>query len=220
VEKSDVVLMLRAHQNIGLLVFFWSNDMTLVKCHASRYTYSDYLTWPDNQTGELIDGAAYIREPPAPSIPHQRIVIEFCRQLATALKGKPYEVYIAPADVRLPKSGEEDGQIDTVVQPDVFIVCDSERVDARGLRGAPDWVAEVLSPSTASYDRLVKLPVYERAGVREVWLVHPIERTVAIYLLEAERYRQARIFDIKGKTPLTAVPGIVIDWEEVLVELG
>jgi Uma2 family endonuclease len=193
--------------------------MTLVKCDALRYTYADYLTWPDNQAGELIDGAAYIREPPAPSIPHQRVVVELCRQLATALRGKPYEVYVAPVDIRLPKLTEEDGQVDTVVQPDVFIVCDPGKLDVRGMRGAPDWVAEVLSPGTANYDRVVKVPVYERAGVREVWLVHPIERTVAIYLLEMGRYGHPRVLDIEGQTPLTAVPGIVIDWEPVLVKL-
>jgi Uma2 family endonuclease len=211
-------LVLWRRQNIGLSVV-WSRDMAQLKCDVPRYTYADYLAWPDNQTGELIDGVAYIREPPAPSRPHQQVLVELCRQLGNAVKGKPYQVYVAPFDIRLPKSTEEDDQVDTVVQPDVVVACDPGKLDVRGMRGAPDWVAEILSPSTAKYDRLVKLPVYERAGVREVWLVHPIKRTVAIYLLEAGRYGQARVLDFKGQTPLTAVPGIVVDWEQVLVEL-
>jgi Uma2 family endonuclease len=88
------------------------------------------------------------------------------------------------------------------------------------MRGAPDWVAEVLSPHTASHDQVVKLPAYERAGVREVWLVHPIDRTLAIYQLEAGRYGRASIHELKGKTQIAAVPGITIDWDEVLVKIS
>jgi Uma2 family endonuclease len=94
-------------------------------------------------------------------------------------------VYVAPFDVRLPRSTEDDDLIDTVVEPDVLIVSDLRKVDARGVRGAPDWLAEVLSPSTSAHDQTIKLPAYERAGVREAWLIHPIDLTVAIYKLEA-----------------------------------
>jgi len=82
----------------------------------------------------------------APIQPH---VGELHRQVANALNGKPYRVYVAPFDARLPKSTEEDAQVDTVVQPDILIACDLQKLDARGMRGAPDWLAEVLSPSTA-----------------------------------------------------------------------
>jgi len=129
-------------------------------------------------------------------------------------------VYVAPFDVRLPKSAEQDDQVDTVVQPDVLIVCDLQKIDARGMRGAPDWIAEVLSPYTSSHDQAVKLPAYERAGVREVWHVHPIDRTLAIYQLEAGRYGRASILELKGKTQIAAVPGVTIDWDEVLVKVS
>jgi Uma2 family endonuclease len=137
-----------------------------------------------------------------------------------ALKDKPWRAYAAPFDVRLPKSTEQDDQVDTVVQPDVLIVCDLQKIDARGMRGAPDWLAEVLSPHTVSHDKVVKLRVYERAGVREVWIVDPIGRTLAIYQLEAGRYGRAIILALKGKTPIAAVPGVAIDWEEVLVKIS
>jgi Uma2 family endonuclease len=119
----------------------------------------------------------------------------------------------------LPKSTEADDQVDTVVQPDVFIVCDPQKIDARGMRGAPDWIAEVLSPSTAYYDRMVKLPVYERAGVPEVWLVSPMDRTVRIYRLRAGRYGRATLLELRGQTPLTAVPGVIIDWDQVVARM-
>ena len=194
--------------------------MTLLKRDAHHYTYADYLKWSAGSGDELIDGTAYVREPPAPSPSHQGIVVGLCRQIDTALKDKPYRVYVAPFDVRLPKSAEHDDQVDTVVQPDVLIICDLQKIDARGMRGAPDWVAEVLSPHTASHDQVVKLPAYERAGVREVWLVHPIDRTLAIYQLEAGRYGRARILELRGKTQIAAIPGIVIDWDEMLIKVS
>lgn len=193
--------------------------MTILKHDARRYTYADYLTWPDTQSGELINGAAYIREPPAPSPSHQEIVVELSRQVANALQGKSCRVYTAPFDVRLPKSNEKDDDVDTVVQPDLLIVSDRQKVDGRGMRGAPDWIVEVLSPSTSSHDRVVKLPVYERAGVREVWLIHPIDHTVAIYRLEKGRYGRAIILELQGKTQLMAVPGVTVDWDLVLANM-
>jgi Uma2 family endonuclease len=188
--------------------------MTLRNTHY--HTYGDYLTWSGTYGDEVIDGAAYVREPPGPSPSHQGIVIQLGRQVANALEGKPCRVYVAPFDIRLPKSNEEDDQVDTVVQPDVFIVCDLQKIDARGMRGAPDWIAEVLSPSTADRDRVVKLPVYERTGVKEVWLVDPIDRTLTLYRLEGGRYGSPILLELKGQTELTAVPGVTIDWDRVL----
>lgn len=194
--------------------------MTVLKRDNHHHSYADYVTWSGSYGSELVNGTAYVREPPAPSASHQVVIVELCRQVATALKGKPCRVYVAPFDVRLPRATEEDDQVDTVVQPDILIVSDPKKVDARGMRGAPDWVAEVLSPSTASYDQSVKLPAYERAGVREVWLVHPVDRTLSIYRLEAGRYGRATILELKGQTPLTAIPNLTIDWDQVLVEIS
>jgi Uma2 family endonuclease len=184
------------------------------------HTYADYLTWSRSYGDELINGSAFVREPPSPTRSHQEIVGELYRQAATALKNKPCRVYVAPLDIRLPKSTEEDDHVDTVVQPDVFIVCDLQKLDARGVRGAPDWLAEVLSPGTARHDKIVKVPAYERAGVREVWLIDPVEHTLSIYLLEAGYYGRATILELKGQTQLTAVPGVTIDWDCILTRIS
>jgi Uma2 family endonuclease len=194
--------------------------MGLLKRDSHHYTYADYLRCSGSYGEELIDGTAYVREPPAPSPSHQGIVVGLCSQVGTALKDEPCRVYVAPFDVRLPKSAEADDQVDTVVQPDVRIVCDLQKIDARGMRGAPDWVAEVLSPYTASHYQAVKLPAYERAGVREVWLVHPIDRTLAVYQLEAGRYGRASVFALKGRTQIAAVPAVIINWDEVLAKIS
>jgi Uma2 family endonuclease len=193
--------------------------MTVTKRDTHYHTYADYLTWSRSYGDELINGTAYVREPPSPSWLHQGIVLEFGRQVADALEDKPCRVYVAPLDVRLPKSTEEDDQVDTVVQPDVLIVSDLKKLDARGVRGAPDWVAEVLSPSTASHDRTLKLSAYERAGVREVWLIDPVDRTLTIYQLEAGYYGRATTLELKGRTQLTAVPDVTIDWARVLAKM-
>jgi Uma2 family endonuclease len=194
--------------------------MAVLKRDTDYHTYSDYLRWSRDYGDELIDGTAYVREPPSASQSHQQLVLEIGRQLGNALEDKPCDVYVAPFDVRLPKSTEDDDLINTVVQPDVLIVSDRKKVDARGVRGAPDWVAEILSPSTARHDQTVKLSAYERAGVREVWLVDSIDRKLTIYRLEAGHYGHPTILDLKGRTQLTAVPGISIDWTKVLAKMS
>jgi Uma2 family endonuclease len=193
--------------------------MAVLKRDTHHHTYADYLTWSRPYGDELIDGTAYIREPPAPTWSHQMIVSELHRQIATALDHKPCRVCLAPSDIRLPKSTEEDDQVDTVVQPDLFIVSNLNNVDARGLRGAPDWLAEVLSPSTAKHDQFTKLPAYERAGVREVWLINPLDRTLSIYLLETGRYANPTVLALKGRTQLTAIDGVTVDWDRVLAKI-
>ena len=194
--------------------------MAILKRDTYYHTYADYLTWSRTYGDELINGTAYVREPPSPSWSHQGVVGELYRQVANALEDKPCRVCVAPLDVRLPKSTEEDDEVDTVVQPDVLIVSDLKKVDARGVRGAPDWVAEVLSRSTARHDQTVKLSAYERAGVREVWLVDPVDRTLTVYLLEAGYYGRATVLELKGRTQLTAVPGVTLDWARVLAKMS
>lgn len=179
------------------------------------YTYADYLTWPDDDHSELIDGIAYVKEPPAPLRPHQELAGDLYLQVRLALAGTRCRAYIAPFDVRLPKAAESDDEIDTVVQPDVLIVRDLTKLDIRGMRGAPDWIAEVLSPSTANHDQVVKLPAYERAGVLEVWLIHPGDRTLTVYRLENGRYGHPIAQELKGRTAIGAIAGVTIDWDRL-----
>ena len=193
--------------------------MPVTQRDTEHHTYGDYLEWSRDYGDEVIDGVAYVREPPSPSPIHQELVVELSHERRCALGGRSCGVYVAPLDVRLPRSSESDEKIETVVQPDVFIVCDRSKTDERGVRGPPDWLAEVLSPSTASYDQSVKIPLYERAGVSEVWLVHPTDRTLAIYRLEDGRYGRPIYQELKGQTLLSAVPGISVDWDRMMMRL-
>jgi Uma2 family endonuclease len=188
--------------------------MSLAQRDNARHTYRDYRTWPGDVRYELIDGTAYLMAP-APTRVHQEYVLEIARQVANALEGKNCRPYIAPFDVRLPRSNEEDEQIDTVVQPDLLVVCDPSKLDERGMRGAPDWVVEVLSPSTASHDQTLKLSAYERAGVPEVWLVHPTDRLVTVYLLEGSVYGRPTIHETVGELAVSTLSAIRINWDRI-----
>ena len=181
-----------------------------------HHTYADYLTWSATSGNEVIDGVAYVREPPAPSRLHQELVVELCRQVTIALEGKSARAYVAPFDVRLPQDrNAADDQIETVVQPDVLIVRDLNKLDDRGMRGAPDWIAEVLSPATATYDRTTKLAAYERAGVSEVWLIDPIDRIVTIHRIAAGRYPRPVVLELRGQAVIAAVPGVTLDLDRL-----
>lgn len=177
-----------------------------------HYTYRDYLTWPDDVRCELIDGVAYMMSP-APILAHQDVAGEIFFQAKQALRGKPCRAMIAPLDVRLPRHDEADENTDVVVQPDVLVVCDPNKLDRRGVRGAPDWVVEVLSPSSASRDQIEKRRIYERHGVLEYWLVHPTDRILTVYRLENGEYGKPDIFKLEGSTPVGVLPGVSIDWE-------
>ena len=185
--------------------------MGLPQRDQQRHTYGDYLTWPDDVRCELIDGVAYLMSP-APGRFHQELAGELYRQIATALLGKPCRSFIAPVDVRLPKHNEANELVDTVVQPDVFVVCDRSKLDDRGVRGAPDWVIEILSPSTAGHDQTTKLKTYERAGVREYWLVHPTDRTVVVYTLLDGDFARPQIHEMNGTLSSIVLPELTIDW--------
>jgi Uma2 family endonuclease len=181
---------------------------------SKLHTYGEYFTWPENVRYELINGETYLMAP-APSVDHQRLVGDLFRQIADTLDGHRCEAFIAPFDVRLPRGDEADEAVDTVVQPDLTIVCDPEKIDRRGCRGAPDWVIEVLSPATAAHDQTVKLGAYERAGVPECWFVHPTDRTVTVYRLANGHYGRPDIFELAGTLPCHSVDSVTIDWDRI-----
>ena len=181
----------------------------------SVFTYADYSRWPDDERWELIDGEAYAMA--GPSRIHQTVVGELFRQIANYLLGKPCRPFIAPFDVRLPDRQEADDEVITVVQPDISVICNPDQLDERGCRGAPDWIIEVLSPATAARDQIEKLAIYERAGVREYWLVHPTDHIVTIYLLNASRrYDKPTIYPTTGTLASGLFPELLIDWSLVL----
>lgn len=181
-----------------------------------RYTYADYVQWTGDERWELIDGAAFDMTP-APSRLHQEIIGELYLQIATQLRGHRCRVYIAPFDVRLPKGNEPDGAVDTVVQPDVAVICDPSKLDDAGCRGAPDWILEVLSPRTSARDRQLKRDLYGRCGVREYWHLDPDTRRLVRYQLAADRagFGEPTEGSAEGCTRPALLPELSIDWSRV-----
>lgn len=169
-----------------------------------RHTYADYLTWDDGARYELIDGVPRLMSP-APSTAHQEVSGSIFLQIGNYLKGKPCKVFSAPFDVRLCPDGADD----TVVQPDISVVCDPSKLDARGCKGAPDMVVEILSPSTLRQDQFVKYHKYLAAGVREYWLVSPEARGVQVYLLRGGEY-VSRMYEGEDAVPVSVLDGCVI----------
>lgn len=164
------------------------------KPQTLRYTVADYMAWPDDERWELIDGVPYNMSP-APIIKHQNIAGRIYSRLEQKLRGKPCQPFIAPVDVVL---SEHD-----VVQPDVIVVCDPLKIIERNIQGAPDWVAEVLSPPTARKDLREKKALFERSGVREYVVFDPLECYVQRFCLSADgTYGAAEIFDPGEALPL------------------
>ncbi len=175
-----------------------------------QFTYGDYLTWDDDERWELIDGIPYGMAP-APRLRHQGILMELSRQFANYLVDKPCRLFAAPFDVRLPAADEIDELIQTVVQPDLSVICDRHKLDEAGCRGAPDLVVEILSPGTAHKDLNIKFERYERAGVREYWIVDPTEKKVMTFVRGANgRYGRPEIYAAEVMAPVTIFPDLQI----------
>jgi Uma2 family endonuclease len=183
--------------------------MNLRAVKIGEFTFADYMNWPESERWELMDGTAYAMAPP--SWAHQSVVIELGAQLRNALHGKPCQARVAPVGVRLPKLAESDEQIETVFEPDILVVCDASKIDAKGVRGAPDVIIEVLSPSTASFDQIQKRKAYEAAGVRELWLVDIANGVLTIYRQSGTQFEPADIVHASGIIDLRALPGVALD---------
>jgi Uma2 family endonuclease len=175
------------------------------------YTYADYLEWDEGERYEIIDGEANMMAPPFRV--HQEISGNFYYALRTYLKDKPCKVYAAPFAVRLFPAGDKSD--DTVVEPDITVVCDPSKLDDRGCNGAPDLVIEIVSPSTGRYDRIVKFNKYRKAGVREYWIVDPEQKDVFVYVLKNGEYTAINYADT-DTVPVTVLPGCEINLKTVL----
>ena len=170
------------------------------------YTYYDYLTWPDEERWEIIDGQAYDMSP-APSTKHQQIVVMLAHLLVEPAAQKGCMLFVAPTDVVLDDHN--------VVQPDLLLVCDPAKVTEQAVRGAPDLVAEVLSPGTELKDRRDKRALYERFGAREYLLVHAAGEYLERYCLHEGHYGLPELFNWDEPVELRVLDGVQLDLRQV-----
>ncbi|MEN8120047.1 MAG: Uma2 family endonuclease [Bacteroidota bacterium] len=181
-----------------------------------RYTYADYLTWVDDKRRELINGVVNLMTP-APARQHQKISGEIFTAFNIFLRKKKCEVYSAPFDVRLPKKGEKsDDKICNVVQPDITVICNPDKLDDKGCIGAPDLIVEILSPATRRKDLKDKYKLYEQSGVKEYWIVYPNEKIIYQYVLNNKnKYEQKDIYTDDDKISPNIFPDLTIEFNDI-----
>lgn len=181
------------------------------------YTFADVLAWDESERAELIDGEPVLLATPLRE--HQRVSGEIFAQIHSFLKGRPCQVYHAPFSVRpFARKDDRPEDVDTVLEPDITVVCDPEKLDKYGCRGAPDWIVEILSDSTQRHDRFVKYRLYEQAGVREYWIVDPEKQTVQVFRLEEGRYAAVDFQSAEGRVSSGVLEGLEIDLSAVFTE--
>lgn len=186
--------------------------------YTGKYTFADILSWPEDERWELIDGVVYDMTP-APSQRHQEILGNLFLQFGAFLEGKACRAFLAPFDVLLPQATENALTTTTVVQPDLTVVCEREKLDGHGCIGSPTLIVEILSPHTARKDVHIKLQKYEQVGVREYWVVYPTEKMVHVFSLDEHgHYSEPTIYVNSEQVPVGALPGLVIDLKRVFAE--
>jgi Uma2 family endonuclease len=183
-----------------------------------QYTYADYLAWEITERLELIKG--WIARMAAPNRVHQTISMRMTGQLLRFFERHPCNFFAAPFDVRLPRTGNGDKQIYTVVQPDLCVICDDKKLDKRGCIGAPDLVVEILSPGNSKKEMREKYDVYEESGIKEYWLVNPTEKTVVIYHLnDQQKYIGTRHYTDEDMMPSVIFPELVMDLAKIFEKI-
>ena len=185
--------------------------MPLARKSERKFSYADYLTWPDDERWELIDGEAY-NMTPAPTTRHQTIVYNVSFTLKSQLLRMSCTPFVAPTDVVF---SEKD-----VVQPDVFVVCDEKKITEANIQGAPDLIIEVISPATALKDKREKKALYERYGVKEYILIDPIGRYAEHFVLQNDGfYGKGEMLGSQEVLLLTSLEKLKISlWEVFEVE--
>jgi len=183
------------------------------------YSYSNYLNWLFPERVELIKGKIF-KMSPAPSRVHQEVAGNIFLNLGVFLKDKPCKVYSAPFDVRFPKEGIADKDVYTVLQPDICVICDKSKLDARGCIGAPDLVVEVLSPGNTKMELLNKYKVYEEFFVKEYWVVSQSDQNILIYTLnDLGKFQPSKIFTLSEKITSSVLPGFELALDDVFEDL-
>lgn len=183
---------------------------------SKKYSYADYLQWKFDEYVELIKGKVFKKMSPAPLNVHQRVVRDLGTEINNFLKGKSCEMFMAPFDVRFPKTDAGDDKIYTVVQPDITVVCDTTKLDEKGCVGAPDMIVEVLSEGTAVRDWNFKYNLYEEAGVKEYWIIEPTQKSVTVFVLGKDnKYVQVAFYKAEATIPIHVLKDFTVKWSEI-----
>ena len=181
------------------------------------YSYADYLTWRFDEAVELIKGKITLMSP-APNVKHQRVSMNLSRPLSNFFNHKKCQVFAAPFDVRLydrKKSILASQDIHTVVQPDLCVICDVQKLDETGCNGAPDWIIEILSKGNSKREMTIKYDLYQESGVIEYWLVYPEQQAIHQFVLDEKGCYQLKRMYADGIATPYLFPELAVDLAEV-----
>lgn len=172
------------------------------------YTEADYYSFPEDVRAELIDGQIYYQA--APSRVHQEILMEISGAIRDYIKtkGGPCKIYPAPFAVKLSEDRE------TIVEPDISVICNRDKLTDKGCTGAPDWIIEIISPSNSSHDYIRKLNLYADSGVREYWIVNPINKSIYVYHLLETKF-ETTAYTFQDKIKVNIYDDLWIDFQEI-----
>jgi Uma2 family endonuclease len=181
-----------------------------------QYIYADYLTLNFEERVELIRGWIS-RMSPAPLKTHQLVSMELSIQIGVFLRGKDCKIFAAPFDIRLINKRKklDDQAILSVVQPDISVICDLEKLDDRGCLGSPDWIIEILGPGNSRKEMKEKYALYEENGVKEYWIVSPENQFASVYHLIDEKFVLTDTYCNGDNIPVGIFDGFYIDSEKM-----
>ena len=152
----------------------------------------------------------------APTWQHQSISSDLHRQIANYLVNNPCQVFASPFDLRLPETVERDEETTFVVQPDIVVICDKAGLKGTGYYGTPSLLIEITSPATGKMDRLYKFNKYEKAGVKEYWIVEPDLKIVSVFVLQDnKRYGRPEVYSEENQIKVSIFPDLTIDLNSV-----
>ncbi len=191
--------------------------MAIENVDNKLYTYKDYLSFSDNEYVEIIDGKILAMSP-APSRIHQELIMEISAELRNYIKANKgtCKVYPAPFDVVLIKDNSSELDSTNIIQPDISVICDKNKLNDKGCTGSPDMIVEVVSKFNPGNDYVKKLYLYEKYGVKEYWIVNPMKKNILVYTLTSNGYNEPDVYTFDDKIKVSIFENLEIDFNDII----
>ena len=191
--------------------------MAIQQINNKVYTYYDYLNFPNDEFVEIIDGKIFAMSP-APSRIHQELIMEISAELRNYIKSNKGQckVYPAPFDVVLINENENENDSKNIVQPDISVICDKNKLNDKGCFGSPDMIVKIVSKFNPGNDYLKKLYLYEKYKVKEYWIVNPMKKNILVYTLTESGYNQPDLYTFNDKIKVNIFNNLEIDFNGII----
>ena len=191
--------------------------MAIQQINNKVYTYYDYLNFPNDEFVEIIDGKIFAMSP-APSRIHQELIMEISAELRNYIKSNKEQckVYPAPFDVVLINENENENDSKNIVQPDISVICDKNKLNDKGCFGSPDMIVKIVSKFNPGNDYVKKLYLYEKYKVKEYWIVNPMKKNILVYTLTESGYNQPDLYTFNDKIKVNIFNNLEIDFNGII----